>query len=147
MIELTYKIEGVKMKIFKSRIFAFLLGGIFFSSIAVYATVQIQASNIGYNEGTVQDALDDLYRVKGTGVQVATLTTPGGTYTMQNDGYIVGTASAEGQSLPCIYYNEDERPLSSPGNTSNVSLFAPKGTVIKTRENVGVYNLTVYEWK
>ena len=51
------------MKILKSRIFAFVLGLVIAGSIGVYATIKMQADEIGYgDEGkTVADALDDLY--------------------------------------------------------------------------------------
>ena len=48
-------------KIFKSRIFAFILGGIILGSIGVYAGSQILASDISYRDGTVESALNDLY--------------------------------------------------------------------------------------
>ena len=47
--------------IFKSRIFAFILGGIILGSIGVYAGSQILASDISYRDGTVESALNDLY--------------------------------------------------------------------------------------
>lgn len=53
-------------KLLRSRIFAFILGAIMFSCISVYATIKIQASEIGYidknnNEITVEAALNSLY--------------------------------------------------------------------------------------
>ena len=48
-------------KIFKARIFIFLLGGIVFSSMAAFATIKVQSSEIGYKDGTVEDALNYLY--------------------------------------------------------------------------------------
>lgn len=44
-----------------SLIIAFVLGGILFSSIAVYATIAIQASDIKYNGKQLDVVLDDLY--------------------------------------------------------------------------------------
>ena len=50
------------MKMFlKSRIFAFVLGSVIFGSIGVYAASQILASDISYRDGTVENALNDLY--------------------------------------------------------------------------------------
>lgn len=48
-------------KILNSRIFIFVLGLVIAGSIGVYATIKIQSSEIGYKEGTVEDALNDLY--------------------------------------------------------------------------------------
>ena len=54
------------MKILKNRLFIFILGGIFFSSIAVFAVTTISADKITYTdknnvERTVDVVLDDLY--------------------------------------------------------------------------------------
>ena len=48
--------------IFKNPIFMLALGLIIAGSIGVYATIKIQADEIGYKEGTVEDALNDLYK-------------------------------------------------------------------------------------
>ena len=55
----------------KKNIFAFILGGIVFSSIAVIAVTQINANNVTYtdssnNETTVEAALNDLYTTQTT---------------------------------------------------------------------------------
>ena len=42
-------------------ILAFLLGLVIAGSIGVYATIKIQASEIGYKDGTVESALNQLY--------------------------------------------------------------------------------------
>ena len=47
--------------IFKNPIFMLDLGLIVAGSIGVYATIKIQADEIGYKDGTVEDALNDLY--------------------------------------------------------------------------------------
>ena len=54
------------MKILKNRLFIFILGGILFSSIAVFAVTTISADKITYTdknnvERTVDTVLDDLY--------------------------------------------------------------------------------------
>ena len=54
------------MKIFKNRLFIFILGGIFFSSIAVFAVTTISADKVTYTdknnvERTVDKVLDELY--------------------------------------------------------------------------------------
>lgn len=45
----------------KKYIIGFILGAIVFAGIGVYAAIKIQADEIGYKEGTVEDALNDLY--------------------------------------------------------------------------------------
>ena len=47
--------------IFKNPIFMLALGLIIAGSIGVYATIKIQADEIGYKDGTVEEALNDLY--------------------------------------------------------------------------------------
>ena len=48
-------------KIFKTRIFTFILGFVVAGGIGVYAASQILASDISYKDGTVESALNDLY--------------------------------------------------------------------------------------
>lgn len=68
-------------RIFKSRIFAFILGAVIFGTIGVVATVEILAEDVVYNHGTnVKDALDSIYTTQNTAVanlnnQVSTLQT------------------------------------------------------------------------
>lgn len=45
----------------KKNILFFILGAIVFSSITAYATIKYQANEIGYKDGTVEEALNDLY--------------------------------------------------------------------------------------
>ena len=52
-------------KVFKNPIFMFILGAVVFGSIGVFAS-QIAASNITYNNTTVDLALNDLYSRVGT---------------------------------------------------------------------------------
>ena len=54
------------MKIMKSRIFAFVLGALIFSSISVYAARKYYASDIEYKETTLDKALDTLYTKTNT---------------------------------------------------------------------------------
>ena len=136
-------------KFLKSRVFAFILGGIILGSIGVYAS-NILASDISYKDTTVDKALDDLYtKANKTPTQVATLTTQGATYTMLNDGYITGQATTTGDSVATLEINEKTLILTNESYTGNrdVSIYASKGTVVSTRSNGGSYNLTVYEWK
>lgn len=130
-------------------ILAFLLGLVIAGSIGVYATIKIQASEIGYNDTTVDQVLDELYTKKSQGVQVATLTTQGETYTMQNDGYITGTVTGHGSEGTGEVYFDGNLAFQVVGasRTRNVSLYAPKDTAVSTRTSYGTYNLTVYEWK
>lgn len=146
-------------KIFKSRVFAFVLGALLFGSIGVVSAYTILANDIGYTPSNttwevdnVKDAIDDLYTKANNqkvATQVATLTTQGATYTMQNDGYIIGSIVGEGQgAYAVIFFSETEIAISENGSSvRQVSLFAPKDTVISTRSSYGTYNLTVYEWK
>ena len=46
----------------KKNILFFILGLIIAGSIGVYATIKVQSSEIGYKDGTVEDALNDLYQ-------------------------------------------------------------------------------------
>ena len=132
----------------KGYVISFLLGLIVMTCIGVYA---INASEITYKESNVEDALDTLYgKAHLTATPVATLTTRGATYTMQNDGYITGTAASSNDRVASISFNNSETYILSnesySGNRS-VSLYVPKGTVISTRSEGGTYNLTIYEWK
>ena len=45
----------------KKYLIGFILGAIIFASISVYAVIKIQADEIGYNDTTVDQALNDLY--------------------------------------------------------------------------------------
>ena len=137
-------------KILKSRIFIFVLGLVIAGSIGVYATIKVQSSEIGYKDGTVEDALDDLYKKADTSkvaTQVATLTTQGATYTMANDGYVVGNSTGGSGYAAMIFFSSDVVHVSENGVTRTVSIWAPKGTVVNTRQGWGAYNLTVYEFK
>lgn len=50
------------MKLFKNPIFMFILGGIIFTTVSVYANFKIQADEIEYSNGvSVKDKIDDLY--------------------------------------------------------------------------------------
>ena len=146
-------------KIFKSRIFFLILGMIITTTIGVTASVLYNASEIGFTPSdpnwkvnNLNDAIHDLYKGKSTAVQVATLTTPGATYTMQNDGYILGTARHDSSGrMPRLYVDNDIYPLGNwkddDVNTYPVSMYVTKNKVVKTRPETGIYNLIVYEWK
>ena len=151
-------------KIIKSRVFAFILGAITFGSIGVVAATY-NAKQISYTPkdtswkvNNVRDAIDELYNKANSSkvaTQVATLTTQGATYTMQNDGYIIGTASSTyNEGGYWISYNDNNAgtDILSTSNYNDltihkVSLYASKDTIIYTRPSYGNYNLTVYEWK
>ncbi len=155
--------------ILRSRIFTFVVGAIIFSGITGVAAYNMLAKNINYtphdttwkksngdNITNVEEALDELYTAtnnqKGA-TQVATLTTQGATYTMQNDGYITGTIVTLQEGGAEVYLEQDnisKKVVSTDyRNSSNhdVSIYASKGVVVKTRIDGGTYNLTVYEWK
>ena len=64
----------------KKNILFFILGGIFFSCISVYATIYYDASQINYKNTTLDHAIDDLYTTQNTTVtnlqgQISTLQT------------------------------------------------------------------------
>ena len=155
-------------KAFKSRIFAFVLGAIIFSGITAVSAYTILANDIGYTPKdstwkksngeditNVKDAIDELYTKANNqkvATQVATLTTQGATYTMQNDGYITGTASrGSGNTMARLLLDDKMLALSNweseDNNIYSVSVYAGKDTVVRTRSDGGTYNLTVYEWK
>ena len=52
----------------KKNILIFLLGGLFFSCISVYATIYYDASQINYKTTTLDHAIDDLYTTQNTTV-------------------------------------------------------------------------------
>ena len=52
----------------KKNILIFLLGGLFFSCISVYATIYYDASQINYKTTTLDHAIDDLYSTQNTTV-------------------------------------------------------------------------------
>ena len=126
------------------------------SGISVYATTTYFASQITYKDNkTVEYALNDLYtKSNKTPQQVATLTTRGTTYTMENDGYITGTAVGENPSTGNTGYvayltiQNKIYVISSINNVAyDVSVYVHAGDTITTRADHGTYNLTVYEWK
>ena len=144
---------------FKLFIFAFILGLVVAGGISVLAS-NIFASQITYNNTTVDLALDDLYTKANSSkvaTQVATLTTQGASYTMQNDGYVTGTMnSSYGVAAAAIYFNTTshndlDNAISYVSANHNfalsTSVFVPSGTTVYTRTGYGTYNLTVYEWK
>ena len=140
----------------KKYIIGFILGAIIFGGITGVVAYNLNANEVSYGTGTVKDAIDGLYNKKVNGVQVATLTTQGASYTMQNDGYIIGTAQSTGVnqsntsgSSASLSINDKKYILSNWNETAinNVSIFAPKNAIVTTRTDGGTYNLTVYEWK
>ena len=52
-------------KIIKNNIFGFIVGTLLMSFIGVYAAIKMQASEIGYNDTTVEDALNSLKEKSG----------------------------------------------------------------------------------
>lgn len=147
----------------KEVIVAFIVGIILASSIAVYA-YSYYASDVSYTKpGTetaisVETALNDLYsKSNKTPQQVTTITTYGGSYTFQNDGYITGTIkSSYNVAAAAIYFNTNDHDslagsvCTVPYNYNdalNVSIYVPKNTVVYTRNDYGTYNLTCYEFK
>ena len=46
-------------------IISFTLGAMVFAGIGAFAAIQVQANQIGYNNTTVADALDGMYRING----------------------------------------------------------------------------------
>ena len=68
----------------KTKIFYFILGAIIFSGISVFATIKFQANEIGYNNTTVEETLNDLYeKVNSTADEV--VINNSGTYTFTKD--------------------------------------------------------------
>ena len=63
-------------KIFSSKIFIFLLGGLIFGTIGVIAANTIEASNVTYKNTTVEDAINTLYSKAKTDYTGATTFTP-----------------------------------------------------------------------
>ena len=128
-----------------------LTTGVVLASSYIANDILYTPSDSNWNVNNVGDAIDDIYNhVNKQPVQVATLTTQGATYTMQNDGYITGTVAAKTGgngayiTLDGTYiYTVDYRETA----TFNASIYAPKNSVITTRSDGGIYNLTVYEWK
>lgn len=146
-------------RIVKSRIFLIILTAIIVSSVTVYAVntynasqIDFEPTNKNWNVSKVDKALDDLYtKANKQPTQVATLTTQGASYTMQNDGYIVGTAAGELVDVTTygaqLLFNDSDIIVISMVDTRKVSVYAPSGTKVTTRTDRGTYNLTVYEWK
>ena len=132
----------------KKYLLGLITGLIICTTVGVIA-YNITAQDINYRTGTVKDALDSLYDIEAT--QVATLTTRGATYTMQHDGYIIGTASGDGSKVAELHltdYNNDFHILSTAlVRNFDVSIFVQSGETVTTRTDGGSYNLTVYEWK
>ena len=139
---------------------AFILGGLIIGGSVYAATILFQSNIVGYNNArsglsatNVQDALDELYNKtnrKLEPTQVATLTTQGATYTMQHDGYLIGTVSSTtGTASGNVYIDNVEiyRVNWTDAGVFNASIYAQKGAIIRTRATYGTYNLTVYEFK
>ena len=143
-----------KIEIRKQTVIAFIIGMILASSITVYA-YSYAAKDIGYTkpgENTpinVETALNELYNKNNkTAQQVATITTQGGSYTFEHDGYILGTVTGNGDTSWCIvYFNNEHRLFTTNDFTIKASLYVTAGTTVSTRDGYGTYNLTCYEWK
>ena len=134
--------------IFIGIILAGLVGGVVYAAVSANQISYTTNKNVQIQ--TVADGLNDLYnKTNKTPQAVATLTTQGATYTMQNDGFIVGTAKETGDSMAKLFLDNKTLILSdwSGGVYYDVSIYATKDTVVTTRSNGGTYNLTVYEWK
>ena len=137
-------------------VIAFIIG-VIISGGVVYAA-NISASHVTYEPededwevSDVNSALNYLYSKVGTrpAREVATLTTQGATYTRQIDGYIIGKVaptcrSGGGQ----VFFNNVVVFLAAwdECEEADASIYAPKGSIVKTREGYGTYNLTVYEF-
>jgi hypothetical protein len=148
----------------KKYFIGFIFGLIIAGTISVSA-YNLLAKDVSYTPSwtkengesitNVKDAVDELYdKANKTAVEVAHINSPGASYTMLNDGYVVGTIkNTYMQGAALIYFNEYvESNVYGVGAWNRedvypVSLYVPKTTTIKTRENYGVYNLTIYEWK
>ena len=150
-------------KILKSRLFFFILGALIMGSCTVFAYSYI-ASDVGFtptdedwNVENTQDALDYLRRVQTEGgTLVKTVTGGSQNYTMLYDGYILGRMRAIYRSAGAmIFFNETNDDNYNAvvalaewdlDNYFPVSLYAPKGTLVHTR-NFGTYELYIYEWR
>ena len=69
---------------------------------------------------------------------------------MQNDGYIVGTVKSQNHACNGVVYINDISTFQSPWDQdyeNQSSIYVQKSSIIKTRSDCGIYNLTVYEWK
>ena len=151
----------------KKYIIGFILGAITFGSIGTVVALNYNAKDVSYNPNdenwnvnNVEDAIKDLKDIKTNrekGVEVARLTTQGASYTFENDGYISGNvaSSASGSRRfggEVKYTENGESKLVCYAEYSvTLNLYCEKickkGTTINTRQDGGVYDLTVYEWK
>ena len=150
-------------KIIESRLFFFILGVLVFSIGTAFAysyiaeQVEYESNDLDWEVDNVQDALDSLRQNNNRlGILVKEITTGGTSYTMQNNGYILGTIRPSyGYAGAQIHFNStDESNYESVVALGEydlnydfpVSLFAPAGTLVYTR-SLGNYDLKIYEWK
>ena len=86
----------------KKNILIFILGGIFFSCISVYATFSYSASQINYKTTTLDLALDELYTTQNTTINNLnnrTIST-GAPYTSESLGDLTTSRSTTINNLP-----------------------------------------------
>ena len=142
-------------------ILAFIMGAIIFGSIGVYATIKIQADEIGYGEPgkTVADALDDLYdkadkglnydNIKSNGFTfqsrgtdtVSTIDLTTGKYICSYNTTFGGATTNSSYSVSSTTFYPTVTGCDSLNNIkSNIKAVAASSSNTKNASNVDVYN-------
>ena len=88
-------------KVLASKIFLVVLTALICISGTVYATIRIQADEIGYKDGTVEDVLNDLYTKAN--ITITNLETKLDKYDSLNIGVRVDARSTKYHGLGLIY--------------------------------------------
>ena len=79
------------MKMLKSRIFIFTLGGLIFSGITAVVALNVRADDISYGNTTVKDALDELYTNRDNLEIISPKLTANGDYFSKSVGLYTGS--------------------------------------------------------
>ena len=109
--------EKIK-KIFKNRIFVFILGGILFSGVSVYAVTYFPSNQVTYDNSTsklnstdVQGAIDELYNTCSSSINnekyIYYIVENDGIYRMNIDGSGTTRISNYGINPTSIYVTDD----------------------------------------
>jgi len=135
-------------KIFKNRLFCFLLGAILFSSVAVYATSTLLSKNVTFtpensdwNVSNVEDALNDLYENSNNSV-----VTFDNIYTNHKFGTIVDSVSLSLDLEAGNYICESNASVAYTGPDASETLVSSDWDVITISgaENYNTIDYKIY---
>ena len=107
-------------------IISFILGGIVFGGLVIYATVYCNASQVQYTSNkSVENALDDLYNKSVNKGLLNWNPTTETTYTVEPGYYSGGTLSSEGVTGEGKHWYKTQKIITSTNNTTITCGFNP----------------------